>query len=85
MSNGLQKGFRWNSEVKGNSYTESGIFVIGVNSREKWRLWKKGEINLWKEVGTDVKKCQACTVIENSPGYSRDEDIEDLFRSNEAG
>lgn len=46
MSNGLQKGFRWNSEVKGNSYTESGIFVIGVNSREKWRLWKKGEINL---------------------------------------
>lgn len=30
MSNGVQKGLRWNSQVKGNSYTESGIFVIGV-------------------------------------------------------
>lgn len=32
-----------------------------------------------------MKKCQVYSVIENSPGYSRDEDVEELSGSNEAG
>lgn len=39
---------------------ESGVYLIGVNNPEQWRLLAKGGENVWKMVGTDVKKSAWC-------------------------